>query len=108
MSKNLIIVDDHEVVRAGLRTFLHGDEFHIVGETASGAQAVELSTELRPDIALVDIQMSGMDGLECLVLMRRAAPETRVLMMCYYRNPTIAACAAALGAVGHLLKSADR
>jgi DNA-binding NarL/FixJ family response regulator len=109
MPVRLLIADDHEVVRAGLRTLLSElRDIEIVGEATEGTEVVRLARRHRPDVILLDVRMPGSDGLAVLLSMRAELPEIPVVMFSAYDNPTYVARAMALGAVGYLNKSALR
>jgi DNA-binding NarL/FixJ family response regulator len=108
MSVRLLIADDHEVVRSGLSTLLAGTEVEIVGEASSGEEAVSMAIEKQPDVVLLDIRMAETDGLAALEQIRAALPDTRVVMLSTYDNPTYIARAVALGASDYLLKGVSR
>ena len=108
MSISLIVADDHEVVRAGLVALLKGDEIEIVGEASNGLEAVAKTVELKPDALLMDIRMVDGDGLKALEKLREASPETPVVMLSTYDNPTYIARSLALGASDYVLKGAPR
>ena len=108
MSIKLLIADDHEVVRCGLRSLMAGTEIEIVGEATTGEQAIQLALETRPDVVLLDIRMPGGDGLNALGRLKLEAPQIAVLILSTYDNPTYVARAVALGAAGYVLKGADR
>jgi DNA-binding NarL/FixJ family response regulator len=108
MSVRLLIADDHEVVRSGLSNLLSGTEVEIVGEASSGEEAVSMAIEKQPDVVLLDIRMTETDGLAALEQIRAALPETRVVMLSTYDNPTYIARAVALGASDYLLKGVSR
>ena len=103
----LVIADDHEIVRIGLRTLLGTDEFHIVGEAASGGAALKLVKKYRPDLLLLDVRMPEGDGLECLARVKLDHKHMPVLMLSAFDNPTYLARALALGASGYLSKTAS-
>ncbi|HVC95809.1 MAG TPA: response regulator transcription factor [Pirellulales bacterium] len=109
MPIRLLIADDHEVVRSGLRSIVNGTDITIVAEAASGDEAVRL-VEKRTDIdvALLDIRMPDSDGLNALGRIKLVKPNLPVLMFSTYDNPTYVARAVALGAAGYLLKGMNR
>ncbi|MEX0712571.1 MAG: response regulator transcription factor [Pirellulales bacterium] len=108
MTIKLLIADDHEVVRSGLRSLVSGTEIEIVGEAATGDEAIRLAEQLVPDVVLLDIRMPDTDGLSALGRIKLAHPEIRVLMLSTYDNPTYVARSVALGASGYLLKGLGR
>ena len=108
MPIQLLIVDDHEVIHAGLKAILEGAVIRVVGGASNGRDAIKLFRKLRPDVVLLDVRMPGGDGLECLAHIKRDFPKSIVLMFSSFDNPTYIAQAFALGASGYLLKSADR
>ncbi len=80
MSIRVLIADDHSVVRQGLRMFLALDpEFEVVGEAADGAEALRLAHELNPDVVLMDINLPGMNGVECVRQLKGIVPEVQVV-----------------------------
>jgi DNA-binding NarL/FixJ family response regulator len=101
-------VDDHEIWRGGVRSMLEGTEFTVVGEAASGDEAMETVVRTRPRIVLLDIRMAGGDGLETLHALKQAHPQLAVVMLTTYDNPTFMARAVAGGAAGYLLKGVTR
>ncbi len=108
MSIKLLIADDHEVVRCGLRSLMAGTDVEIVGEATTGEQAIHMALEGKPDVVLLDIRMPGGDGLNVLGRLKLENPEIAVLMLSTYDNPTYVARAVALGAAGYVLKGIDR
>src|SRR5258708_37264720 len=108
MTIRLLVADDHEVVRSGLTSLVSGSDIDVVAEAATGADALRLTKELKPDIVLLDIRMSDMDGLTALEQMRQEIPETRVIILSTYDNPTYMARAHALGAADYLLKGCTK
>lgn len=105
MSTRLLIADDHEVVRCGLRSLLQGTGIDVVAEAATGKEAVRQALELELDVVLLDIRMPEGDGLNALGRIKLERPELPVLMLSTYDNPTYIARAVALGASGYLLKN---
>ncbi len=105
MNVRVLIADDHEVVRQGLRVFLGIDpEITVVGEARNGSQAVQLARELRPDVVLMDLLMPVMDGLAATAAIRRELPETAVLMLTAVIDQSVAWSATVAGAAGCVQK----
>jgi DNA-binding NarL/FixJ family response regulator len=108
MSIKMLVADDHEVVRSGLKTLVAGADIDIVAEAISGVQAVEMALQGDPDVVLLDIRMPDGDGLTALGRIKLDKPELPVLMLSAYDNPTYVARAVALGAAGYVLKTASK
>ena len=108
MAISLLIADDHEVVRAGLKSLLHGTDIRIVAEAADGAAALKLTIKHKPDVVLLDVRMPEHDGLNCLARIKLDLPNVPVVMFSAYDNPTYVARAVALGAAGYLSKTASK
>lgn len=108
MTIQLIVADDHEVVRCGIRTMLQGEDIDIVAEASTGEEAVQAAKNTKADLVLLDIRMPGGDGLNALGRIKLDNPELPVLMLSTYDNPTYVARAVALGASGYVLKESDR
>ncbi|MDP9836981.1 DNA-binding NarL/FixJ family response regulator [Neorhizobium huautlense] len=105
----ILIADDHELARSGLVAVLaSAPELEIVGEAADGMTAVALSETLRPDIALLDIRMGGMDGLEAAAEIRQRAPETLIIMLTMHDSVDYLEAAIKAGASGYALKDIRR
>jgi NarL family two-component system response regulator LiaR len=101
----VLIVDDHEVVRRGLRAFLALDPaLDVVGDAADGTQAVRLAHRLRPDVVLMDLVMSELDGLAATEAIHRELPETKVLVLTSMLEDASVREAVRAGAIGYLLK----
>ncbi|HYO88693.1 MAG TPA: response regulator transcription factor [Candidatus Limnocylindrales bacterium] len=101
------LVDDHGIVRQGLRALLNRPGIEVVGEADSGSSAIELARELQPDVMLLDIRMKDSDGLQSLPLIKQASPGTSVIMLTTYANPGYLARAINSGASGYLSKETD-
>jgi DNA-binding NarL/FixJ family response regulator len=108
MSVKLLIADDHEVVRSGLKSLLAGTDIKIVAEASTGEQAVRLALKHEPDVVLLDIRMPEGDGLNALGRIKLDRPNMPIMMLSTYDNPTYEARAVALGACGFLLKGVSR
>jgi len=105
---NLVIADDHEVVRTGLKSLLADTEINVVAEFATGTAAVKYALENDPDVVMLDIRMPDGDGLTSLGRIKLDKPDMPVLMLSTFDNPTYIARAVALGASGYLLKGCTR
>jgi two-component system, NarL family, response regulator DevR len=105
----LLIVDDHEMVREGLKAMLVSEpDFSIVGDAANGEQALELIERLRPDIALLDIRLPGSSGIEVCRTVTTRYPETAVIILTTYTDDNLIAQAIQAGARGFILKDIER
>ncbi len=104
MSIKLLIADDHEVVRSGLATLMADTDIEVVAQATNGDEAVELARQHHPDVVLLDIRMPSTDGLAALERIHAELPQTRVVVLSTYDNPTYIARAVALGADDYLLK----
>jgi DNA-binding NarL/FixJ family response regulator len=104
----LLIADDHEVVRSGLKGVLAGTEIQIVAAVASGQEALRYVAENRVDVVLLDVRMPDADGLNTLGRIKLDKADLPILMFSYADNPTYIARAVALGAAGYLLKGCTR
>ena len=104
----LLIADDHEVVRSGLKVIFAGTEIEIVAEVGTGEDAVKYAMEGDPDVVLLDIRMPKGDGLTALGRIKLEKPDMPILMLSTFDNPTYIARSVALGANGYLLKGCTR
>ncbi|MGI6418043.1 MAG: response regulator [Thermoguttaceae bacterium] len=104
----LLIADDHEVVRTGLKVLLADTDVEIVAEVGTGEEAVKYAMENDPDVVLLDIRMPKGDGLTALGRIKLEKPDMPVLMLSTFDNPTYIARSVALGASGYLLKGCTR
>ncbi len=103
----MVIVDDHELARAGLKYVLDRQpDLELVGEAASGEDALTLCDRLRPDLVLMDVRMPGMDGLTTTRRIKERCADTCVIIMTMYENPEYLSEALKAGAAGYLLKDA--
>jgi len=105
----VLIVDDHPVVRDGLRgMFAASPEFDVVGEAASGPEAVTLTLELDPDVVLMDLRMPGGGGVQAITELVARGARSRVLVLTTYDTDADTVPAIEAGATGYLLKDALR
>ena len=100
----VVLVDDHAIWRDGVSSLLEDTEFEVVGEAASGLEALNVVREMRPRLVLLDIRMAGGDGLDTLQVLKQSNPDVAVIMLTTYDNPTYMARAVAGGAAGYVLK----
>ncbi|MEW5829649.1 MAG: response regulator transcription factor [Chloroflexota bacterium] len=102
---SIIIVDDHEVVRNGIRAYLETQSvFNVVGEAASGKDAIALVSELIPDVVLMDLIMPGMDGIETTRRIKKISPRTQVVVLTSYHEDIHIFPALKAGATSYILK----
>ncbi|MER8017744.1 response regulator [Streptomyces griseoluteus] len=104
----VLLVDDHQVVRRGLRTFLEvQDDIEVVGEAADGAEGVARAEELRPAVILMDVLMPGTDGIEALRRLRERGNPARVLIVTSFTERRTVVPALRAGAAGYVYKDVD-
>jgi DNA-binding NarL/FixJ family response regulator len=103
----VLLADDHHLVRAGLRALLAAQAgVEVVAETGDGRQALELIGRHRPDVALLDITMPGLNGLEVATRVDKASPRTKVVILSMHAGEAYVAQALRAGVAGYLLKDA--
>jgi DNA-binding NarL/FixJ family response regulator len=102
------LVDDHPVVREGLRSMLTGDGVEVVAEAGGGEEAVRVTLAARPDVVLLDMQLPDMEGVAALRRIKRSAPGVAVLVLSMHDDPALVRRALDAGASGYLLKGATR
>jgi DNA-binding NarL/FixJ family response regulator len=108
MTIKLLIADDHQVIRTGLTTLLSGTDIEVVAEAGTGKDTLKHAERTHPDVILLDIRMPDGDGLATLEKLRAKVPESKVVMLSTYDNPTYIARAVALGASDYVLKGSSR
>jgi len=102
----VLIVDDQPVVRSGLGAFLSAfPDLTLVGEAPGGEQALTLYGELRPDVVLMDLVMSGMDGVTTIRALRARHPQARILALTSFAEDDLVQSALQAGAIGYLMKN---
>ncbi|HWB42971.1 MAG TPA: response regulator transcription factor [Gemmatimonadales bacterium] len=101
----VLVADDHTIVRTGIRHVLENEPgFAVVAEASTGAEALELASSLRPDVAVLDISMPGDSGISVAAELRKRSPETHVLMLSMHDNTEYVLESLRAGAHGYLLK----
>lgn len=105
MAITILLADDHAILRQGLRRILESyPGFQVVAEAATGTQAVDLAREFEPDVAIVDVAMPELNGLEATAQILKRVPRTAVLILSMYNDARYVARALKTGARGYLLK----
>lgn len=107
MAPRILIADDHEMMRLGLRSFLQAHREVEVLEASDGREAVEKTAESKPDLVILDISMPVMDGFSAAREIKRVAPETPILILTFQKNDTLAETARKIGVNGYLTKGED-
>ncbi len=104
----VLLVDDHQVVRRGLRTFLEVQpDIEVVGEAGDGAEGIRQATELSPDVILMDVKMPGVDGIAALRELRDRGSRARVLIVTSFTEQRTVVPALRAGAAGYVYKDID-
>src|SRR4051795_6158238 len=105
----IVIADDHDLARAGVRGLLGGERgLAVVGEASTGREALELCRQLRPDLVLMDVRMPDLDGLAVTREIKKESPGTSVILLTMYQNAEYVVQALTAGAAGYLLKGAPK
>lgn len=105
-SLRILIADDHEVVRRGIRALLENEpKWEVCGEAATGREAIENARKLCPDLVLLDVNMPDMDGLEAIPQILAVCPGAKILVLTMHESGEVATKALAAGASGLVLKS---
>jgi DNA-binding NarL/FixJ family response regulator len=104
----ILLVDDHQLVRAGLAALLDSaEDLQVVGQAADGRQALELAADLTPDVVLMDLSMPVLDGVEATRRLLAAQPAVKVVVLTSFSDQPRVADALAAGAIGYLLKDCE-
>jgi DNA-binding NarL/FixJ family response regulator len=103
--KSIMLVDDHEVVRVGLKTLLERHpEYEVIGEASSAREAIEKTESLQPDVVVMDIRLPGVSGIDACEEIVKRWPDTKVLMLTSYAEDEMLFSAIRAGASGYVLK----
>jgi two-component system nitrate/nitrite response regulator NarL len=104
-NRRVLVIDDHELVRRGLKDILRDTAFEVCGEAENGQEGVERTLQLKPDLVLLDMSMPVMTGLQAAVAIRRLAPSTKIIMVSMHDSPQMMKEARAAGADAYITKS---
>ncbi|MFN0084497.1 MAG: response regulator [Blastocatellia bacterium] len=105
---DILLADDHHIVRQGLRALLESEpHFRLVGEAGDGIEAVRLAERLKPDILITDVMMPGLTGLEVTRQVAKSVPQTRIIILSMYANDAYVLEALRNGAIGYVLKDSQ-
>jgi DNA-binding NarL/FixJ family response regulator len=103
---SILVADDHELVRCGIRELLRAQRgWRVIGEATNGQEAVEKTNKLKPDVAILDISMPDLDGLQATRQIREAAPRTSVVVLSMHESDQMVRRVLDAGALGYVLKS---
>lgn len=105
MALRILLGDDHQVVRQGLRTLLEREGFEIVAEAGNGAEAIQLAKTTRPDVVVLDLAMPIMNGLDAAREIRKSASLTRIILLTMYAEDHFVLDALQAGVSGYVLKT---
>jgi DNA-binding NarL/FixJ family response regulator len=108
MPIRVVLADDHVLIRAGLRALLQSlPNIEVAGEASDGHEAVEVVARIQPDVVLMDIGMSNLNGMEAANRITKQVPDVRVIMLSMHANEEYVGQALDAGATGYLLKGAE-
>jgi DNA-binding NarL/FixJ family response regulator len=104
----IVLADDHQLMRQGIRALLASEtDFRVIGETGDGLEAVQLIERLRPNIAVLDLMMPGLGGLDVARQVKDRSPATRTLILSMYANEAYVLEALRAGALGYVVKESS-
>ena len=104
-NRRVLVIDDHELVRRGLKDILRDTPFEVCGEAENGQEGVEQTLKLKPDLVLLDMSMPVMTGLQAAVAIRKLAPGTKIIMVSMHDSPQMMKEARAAGADAYVTKT---
>ncbi|HXB68745.1 MAG TPA: response regulator transcription factor [Candidatus Acidoferrales bacterium] len=105
MSLRILLADDHAIVRDGMKSFLQSEGCTVVGEASNGQDAVTLAGKLRPDVAVLDLTMPLLNGVDAAQAIRQVAPDTKTIVVTQHKEDHFVVEALRAGAVGYVLKT---
>ena len=105
MPIRVLLADDHSIVRQGLKLLLEQERIQVIAEASDGREAIELTRELQPDVAVLDLEMPRLNGLDALREMARISPKTRSIILTRHVEEPYAIEALRAGARGYVLKT---
>ncbi|HEY1040913.1 MAG TPA: response regulator transcription factor [Bacteroidia bacterium] len=108
MSIKVFLIEDHEIVRHGLRALLNGDEIEIVGEASNGIEALEKFEQVTCDLVLMDMNMPGMNGIECTKELKKKYPHVKILILSMHDHDSYLINMLDAGADGYILKNSSK
>jgi DNA-binding NarL/FixJ family response regulator len=101
----IVLVDDHQILRQGVRNLLEDDpDLKVIGEAADGKEGIELTERLKPDILISDLMMKGLNGIDVTREVRKRSPDTRIIILSMYDDDGYVNQAMREGAMGYVLK----
>ena len=104
-SIRVLLVDDHAIVRQGLKGLLEREGFDVIGEAGDGRKAVEIAEEMRPDVAILDLTMPGLNGVDAARKLREVSPKSRAILLTMHAGDPYVLEAFRAGINGYVLKS---
>ena len=105
----ILTVDDHPLLREGIAAVIHGEtDMVIVGEASNGREAIDIFRSKRPDVALMDLQMPGLSGIDAITTIRQEHPQAQIIVLTTYEGDVLARRALKAGAAGYILKDMIR
>src|SRR5437764_11613612 len=105
MSLRILVADDHEIFRQGLKVLLDREGFEVFGEAADGHQAVRLARDLRPDVAILDLAMPLLNGLDAAREIHQVSPQTRTVLLTMHTEDLYVLEALRAGVRGYVVKT---
>ncbi|MFI5187149.1 MAG: response regulator [Chitinophagales bacterium] len=106
---SILITDDHKLIREAWSTVLNSDpRFKVIGEAGSGEEAIEMAKQLRPNVMILDINLSGMNGIDAIPLIRKFAPGSKILGVSLHTQPIYARKMIRKGASGYVTKNSSK